>query len=90
MRATLRYSARASLCSGFACCGAQAQWAYGPCGCGSGLSSYGSRALEHKLCNCGTWAYLLHSMWDLPASGIEPVSLALQDGFLTTGPPGKS
>ena len=29
-------------------------------------------------------------MWDLPASGIEPVSLALQGGFLTTGPPGKS
>ena len=29
-------------------------------------------------------------MWDLPGSGIEPVSLALQGGFLTKGPPGKS
>ena len=28
-------------------------------------------------------------MWDLPGPGIEPVSLALQRGFLTTGPPGK-
>ena len=86
--------------SSLQCSGFSLQWfcslwstgsvAYGPCSCDSGLSSYGSRALEHKLCNCGTWAYLLHSMWDLPASGIEPVSLALQDGFLTTGPPGKS
>ena len=28
-------------------------------------------------------------MWDLPGSGIEPVSPALAGGFLTTGPPGK-
>ena len=28
-------------------------------------------------------------MWDLPKSGIEPVSLELQGGFLTTGPSGK-
>ena len=28
-------------------------------------------------------------MWDLPGPGIEPVILALQGGFLTTGPPGK-
>ena len=28
-------------------------------------------------------------MWDLPASGLEPVSPALADGFLTTVPPGK-
>ena len=82
-RATLHYSAQASLRSGFSCCGAQVPWAYG-------LSSYGCRALEHKLCSCGTWAYLLHSMWGLPASGTEPVSLALQGGCLTTGPAGKS
>jgi len=24
-------------------------------------------------------------MWDLPGTGIEPISLALADGFLTTG-----
>ena len=28
-------------------------------------------------------------MWDLPEPGIEPVSLALQGRFLTTGLPGK-
>ena len=29
-------------------------------------------------------------MWDLPGSGLEPVSPALADGFLTTVPSGKS
>ena len=29
-------------------------------------------------------------MWDPPRSGLEPVSLALAGGFLTTAPPGKS
>ena len=28
-------------------------------------------------------------MWDLPGPGLEPVSLALEGGFLTTAPPGK-
>ena len=28
-------------------------------------------------------------MWDLPGPGLEPTSLALADGFLTTVPPGK-
>ena len=28
-------------------------------------------------------------MWDLPGPGLEPVSLALAGGFLTTAPPGK-
>ena len=28
-------------------------------------------------------------MWDLPRPGLEPVSPALADGFLTTAPPGK-
>ena len=28
-------------------------------------------------------------MWDLPGLGIEPVSLALADGFFTTELPGK-
>ena len=28
-------------------------------------------------------------MWDLPRPGLEPVSLALAGGFLTTAPPGK-
>ena len=33
---------------------------------------------------------MLHGMWDLPRSGIEPVSPALAGGFLSTAPPGKS
>ena len=31
----------------------------------------------------------LYSIWNLPGPGIKPVSLALQGGFLATGPPGK-
>ena len=55
-----------------------------------GLSSCGSQALECRLSSRGTWAYLLHGMWDLPGPGLEPVSPALAGGFLTTAPPGKS
>ena len=29
-------------------------------------------------------------MWDIPGLGIEPVSPALEGGFLSTAPPGKS
>ena len=47
-----------------------------------GLSSAGSVVVGHR-------ASLLHSTWDLLGPGIEPVSLALQDGFLANGPPGK-
>ena len=43
-----------------------------------GLSSYSTQ----------TW--LLHVRWDLPGSGIKPVSPVLQGRLLTTGPPGKS
>ena len=28
----------------------------------------------HRLSNCGSGAQLLHSMWDLPRPGLEPVS----------------
>ena len=55
-----------------------------------GLSSCDSRALGLRLISCGARASLLSSMRDLPGPGIEPVSLALQGRFLTTGPPGKS
>ena len=54
------------------------------------LNSCGSQALEHRLSSCGVRAQLLCSMWVLPGPGIEPVSLALAGGFLTTVPPGKS
>ena len=33
---------------------------------------------------------VVHGMWHLPRAGIEPVSLALQGGFSTSGPPGKA
>ena len=41
--------------------------------------------------SCGTWAQLLCSIWNpsSPTRDRTP-SPALQDGFLTTGPPGKS
>ena len=50
----------------------------------------GSQALERRLSSCGAWASLLHSMWDLLRSVLEPVSPALAGRFLTTVPPGKS
>ena len=69
-------------CDGFSYCGAQAL------GC-LGFSSCSFRALEHNLNSYGTQAQLPHDMWDLPGSGIEPVSPALQGRFLTAVPPGK-
>ena len=44
---------------------------------------------EHRLSRCGAWAQLLRGMWDLPGSGMEPVSPALAGKFLSTVPPGK-
>ena len=55
-----------------------------------GLSSCGPPALERRLSGCGTWAWLLCSMWDLPRPGVNPVSPALAGGLSTTEPPGKS
>ena len=77
-RATLRFSAWASHCGGFSCCGA---WALG-----AGASVVVARGLS----SCGSRASLLRGMWDLPGPGLEPVSPALAGGFLTTAPPGKS
>ena len=56
---------------------------------GLGVNSCGSRTLEHRLGSCGMLAQLLCSIWDLPGSGIEPVSPALAGRFFTTKPPGK-
>ena len=39
--------------------------------------------------SCSSWAWVLLGIWDLPKSGIELVSLALQGRFLTTESPGK-
>ena len=49
----------------------------------------GHRLQTHRLSNCGSWAQLLRSMWDLPRPGLEPVSPALAGGFSTTAPAGK-
>ena len=87
--ATLCCSARASHCSGFSCCGAQALRAQASVVVARGLSSCGSRALERRLSSCGARAYSLRGMWDPPGPGLEPVSPAWAGGFLTTAPPGK-
>ena len=50
------------------CCGAQASRS-------SGFSCCASWTLELEFSSCGTGAELSHSMWDLPGSGIEPMSL---------------
>ena len=52
------------------------------------LSSCNFRAPEHRFNNCGTWTYLLCSMWVLPGPGIKSVSPALAGGFFITEPPG--
>ena len=36
----------------------------------------------------GLSSRLLHGMWDVPKPGVKLVSLALQGGFLASGPPG--
>ena len=69
--------AQAFYYSNFSCCGA---WALGH----AVFSRCGSWALEHKLNSCGTWAYLLQGMWDLPRPGIEHMSFALAGRFFIT------
>ena len=48
-------SAWTSRCGGFSCCRAWALGCSGFSSCDTGLCSCSSRALEHKLCSCGTW-----------------------------------
>ena len=62
------YSAQASDCGAFSCCRAPGH---------AGFSSCGPWAVELRLNNCGASAWLLCSMWDLPRSGIEPLSPTL-------------
>ena len=54
--ATLHCGARASHCGGFSCCRARALGAQASVVVACGLSSCGSRALEHRLSSCGAWA----------------------------------
>ena len=58
------------------------------------LTVTASLVVEHRLqtcrlSSCGSRAYLLCGMWDLPRPGLKPVSPALAGGFSTTAPPGK-
>ena len=68
---------QASHCGVLSCWRAWAPRCWGFSSCSTWLSICGSRALEHRLGSCGTRAYLLLGMWDLPGSGIEPMSLTL-------------
>ena len=54
-----------------------------------GLSSCGSSALKDRVNSCDARAWLLHSIWDLPRSGLEPISSALTGILFTTEPPKK-
>ena len=73
---------QASYCSDFSWCGAPAPGH-------TGFSHCSSQDLEYRLNSCGIQTPLLWATWDLPRSGIEPVSPALAGGFLTTETPGK-
>ena len=53
---------------------------------GSVVVSLGSRA---QISSCGPQASLLPDRWDLPRSGIEPVSPAVASRATTAEPPGK-
>ena len=79
---------------GFGGCGVWALvlWCVGFGGYGvCGLWCCGVWALVVVVCepsHWGTWALPPCDVWDLLGPGIELVSFALQDGFLTTGPSG--
>ena len=63
-------------CHGFSCCGAPALGRTGFNGCCVWAQKlHGSRAPEHRLSSCGSWAQPLQGMWDPPGPGIESVSL---------------
>ena len=68
--------------------------AFSSCGvwashCG-GFSRCRAQTLKLQRGSCGTRAQLLCDLWNLPGSGIKPVSPALRGRFSTTGPSGKS
>ena len=57
---------------------------------GVGSLSIFQWALGHRLNSCSTLIQWLWGMWDLPGSGIKPISPALAGGFFTSEPPGKT
>ena len=68
---------RASHCGGFSCVAGAL---------GTQASVAAVLGLECWLSSCDALVWLLLGMRDLPGPGIELESLALQGGFLTTGP----
>ena len=70
------------LTGGFSCCRAPALGARASAVEAHGLSSCSSRAPGHRLNRNSARVWLPCGMWDLPRSGIEPVSPALAGGFL--------
>ena len=72
----------ASHCGRSSCCRAQAPGHVGSVVAVPGLQSAGSVAVVHG-------AQLLHSMWDLPRSEVEPMSSTFAGGFFTTESPEK-
>ena len=67
---------------GFSCFRVQALGVWPLAVVAHSISSCGSKALESRFNSCGPWAYLLLGMWNLPRSGIKPVSRALAGAFL--------
>ena len=53
------------------------------------LRNCGSRAPERRLNSCDACTLLIRDAWNLPGSGIEPVSPAVAGRFFITEPPGK-
>ena len=71
--------------------GLQQLWHAGFSSCGTWAQQLwlsGSRVQPQQLWRMA-WAQLLCVMWDLPGPGLEPMSPALEGGFLTTAPRGK-
>ena len=63
-------------CGGLSCC---KKWTVGCVG----FTACGSWTLEHWFNSCGIQALLLDGMWDLPGSGIKPISPVIAGGFFT-------
>ena len=84
------FSVQASYCGGFSHCGPRALDGRASVLRAHGLRRPGSRGLERRFSSCGVQALLSDGMWGLPGPGIQPVFPALQCGFLTPGPLGKS
>ena len=82
-RATLRCGAGASQGGGFSCGGAQALSAWASVvSAGRPFENKGSAVVQGLRCSA--------TRWTLPGPGVELVSAALANGFLSTLPPGKS